>query len=54
MIANKEPYEDGWLIKVRLSDPEAARAMLMSGVEAFEYFRKKIDDNEIRCFRCVD
>ncbi len=54
LIANKDPYGEGWLIKVRPADPEAARQSLITGQEAFEHFKKKIEANKINCFRCVD
>lgn len=54
LLANKDPYGDGWLIKVKVDDPEKAKQDLMTGEEAFEFFKKKIEDNEIHCFRCAN
>ena len=54
LIANKDPYGAGWLVKVRLLQPETARDGLLTGDEAVAHFQQRIEDNEIRCFRCVD
>ncbi|NOX62388.1 MAG: glycine cleavage system protein H [Chloroflexi bacterium] len=54
LIANKDPYGEGWLIKVRVLDPKHARDGLLTGQDAVAFFQKKIEENGIRCFRCVD
>jgi glycine cleavage system H protein len=54
LIANKDPYGQGWLLKVRLLQPETARVNLITGLEAVSHFQRRIEDNDIRCFRCVD
>lgn len=54
LIANKDPYRAGWLVKVRLLHPESARDNLATGAEAVAHYKQRIDDNDIRCFRCVD
>ena len=54
LIANKDPYGDGWLVKVRVLQPESARTSLLTGAEAVTFLKKKIKENEIRCFRCLD
>lgn len=54
LIANRDPYGEGWLVKVRVLRPETARESLVTGVQAASTLKKKIDDNEIRCFRCLD
>lgn len=54
LIANKQPYGDGWLVRVRPLQPATARDELITGDEAVAYYRKRIDEQEIRCFRCVD
>jgi glycine cleavage system H protein len=54
LIANKDPYGEGWLLGVRVLQPEIARDELLTGEEAVTFMRKKIDENEIRCFRCLD
>ena len=54
LVANKDPYGEGWLIKVQVLQPETARDRLITGAEAVTYFQQRIRDNQIRCFRCVD
>lgn len=54
LIANKDPYGAGWLIKVRALQPDTARGELITGPEAVAHFRQRIEANDIRCFRCVD
>lgn len=54
LAANKDPYGAGWLVKVRLLHPEAAHTDLLSGAEAADFYRRKIEENDIRCYRCVE
>ena len=54
LIANKDPYGQGWLIKVKVLQPQTARDNLITGTEAVKHYQLRIDDNDIRCFRCVD
>ncbi len=54
LIANRDPYGEGWLIKVRVLNPETARDTLITSAEAVAFFQKKIEESEIRCFRCLD
>ncbi|MFQ5922071.1 MAG: glycine cleavage system protein H [Anaerolineales bacterium] len=54
LIANKDPYGRGWLVRVHMSQPEAVRSMLITGQEAVSHFQKKIEENDIRCFRCAE
>lgn len=54
LSANKDPYGLGWLLKVRVLQPETARDGLVTGAEAVAHFQKRIEKNDIRCFRCVD
>lgn len=53
-IANRDPYGAGWLVRVRLLDPTAARAALLSGEAATVFMQEKIERQNIRCFRCAD
>jgi len=51
-VANREPYGAGWLVKLAPSAFEAEAASLVSGEAAFDHYRKVIDEQGIRCFRC--
>lgn len=54
LIANRDPYGAGWLVKVRPTNLDAERAHLLTGAAAVEAYRRKIDELQVRCFRCVD
>jgi len=54
LIANRDPYGEGWVVKVRLLKPKSARNDLITGEEADVFFKNKIDEHQIRCFRCAD
>ncbi|NUM48111.1 MAG: glycine cleavage system protein H [Anaerolineales bacterium] len=54
LIANRDPYGAGWLVKVRPLQPENARDGLLTGQEAMTHIQKKVDANGIRCYRCVE
>jgi glycine cleavage system H protein len=54
LIANRDPYGAGWLVRLRPTNLDDERASLVDGTEAFERYRRFIDENEIRCFRCEE
>jgi glycine cleavage system H protein len=54
LLANKEPYTTGWLVKVRPTDLENERAHLVTGQEAAEKYKARIQDLKINCLRCID
>jgi len=54
LLANKEPYTDGWLVKVRPMDLENERAHLVTGQEAAEKYKARIQELKINCLRCID
>ncbi|MGH2830034.1 MAG: glycine cleavage system protein H [Actinomycetota bacterium] len=54
LIANRDPYGEGWLVRLRPTRLVAERPLLHGAAEAFDLFRAKIDELEIRCFRCAD
>jgi len=54
LLANKEPYADGWLIKVKPTNFEAERGHLVTGDEAFEKYKARIQELKINCLRCID
>lgn len=53
-IANRDPYGAGWLIRLRPSDFEGESAHLVDAAAAFEHYKKIIEEEGIRCFRCED
>ncbi len=54
LLANKEPYTTGWLVKVRPTDLENERAHLVTGQEAVEKYKTRIQELKINCLRCID
>lgn len=54
LIANRDPYDEGWLVRVQPLALEQERPDLVDGKGAMESFRELIDREEISCFRCVD
>lgn len=53
-IANRDPYGQGWLVRIRPTALDAERHDLVEGAAAFAHYRAFIEENEIRCFRCED
>jgi len=54
LIANRDPYGEGWLVRLRPDALDEERGMLQAWDEAFAAYKQRIDELEIRCFRCAD
>jgi glycine cleavage system H protein len=54
LIANRDPYGEGWLVKVRPTNLETERGQLINGDDAVEKYKQRIVELNIKCFRCVD
>ncbi len=54
LIANRDPYGAGWLVRVRPTNLAAERGHLLTGPEAVEKYKQRIVELGIKCFRCVD
>ena len=54
LIANRDPYGEGWLFALRPTALEAERDDLLDGLDAFPVLRDRIERDEIRCYRCAD
>lgn len=54
LVANKDPYGAGWMVKVRPLNLDGERDHLVTGEEAVKRYVEKIEANDIRCFRCAD
>lgn len=52
-VANRDPYGTGWFYKIRLDNPEELEELTPSA-QAFEHYRRVIDESELRCYRCED
>jgi glycine cleavage system H protein len=54
LIANRDPYGEGWLVRVRPTNLDAERGHLLTGAQAVEKYQQRIVELKIRCFRCVE
>ena len=54
LIANRDPYGAGWLVKVRPNNLTAERQHLITGAEAVGKYQQRIVELNIKCFRCID
>lgn len=54
LLANKEPYTEGWLVKVKPTDLERERGHLVTGDEAVERYQARIRELKVSCLRCID
>lgn len=54
LLANKDPYGSGWLVKVRPTNLEAERGHLVTGEAAVERYKERIKELKINCLRCID
>lgn len=54
LITNKEPYTTGWLVRVRPLNLEAERGHLVTGAEALEKYKARIQVLKINCLRCIE
>ncbi len=54
LAANKDPYGSGWLVRIRPTDLEAERGVLVTGPAALERYKDRIARLELKCFRCVE
>ena len=54
LLANKEPYTLGWLVKVKPINLENERGHLVTGEEAAEKYKARIKELKISCLRCID
>lgn len=54
LVANRDPYEAGWISVLRPDDVNAPHRPLLGGEEALGAYMERIDDLDISCFRCED
>jgi glycine cleavage system H protein len=53
-MANRDPYGDGWLVRLTPSALESEREALLDGLAAFPLVREQIERDDIRCMRCAE
>lgn len=54
LIANRDPYDEGWITVLRPDDPNQPDRALMEADDAIEAYMSRIDELDISCFRCAD
>lgn len=54
LLANKDPYGEGWLVRVRPVDLENEPNDLLTGQAAVEAYQERIRELEVSCLRCLD
>ena len=54
LIANRDPYGEGWLLRVQPTALEEEREALSDGLSAFEHYKRLIESEQITCMRCAD
>ena len=54
LVANKDPYGEGWISVVRPDSPTTAPNGLLTDNAAVDAYRARIDELDISCFRCAD
>ncbi len=54
LISNRDPYGEGWVALVRPTEADTATKGLVTGDEAIDRYRARIDELGVHCFRCAD
>ena len=54
LLANKDPYGIGWLVRVRAMNLEAESSHLVTGEAAAEKYKERIQELKVSCLRCID
>lgn len=54
LVANRDPYGAGWLVRLEPDAWDPAAAGLATGQAAMSAYETRIDELGISCFRCAD
>lgn len=54
LVANRDPYGAGWLVRLRPTALDAERSGLTTGPLAVERYRARIEALQVHCFRCAE
>ena len=52
-VINRSPYGDGWIVKMKPSNLDADLKEMLTGQEALEAYRKKIESEDIKACKDV-
>jgi len=54
LLANRDPYGSGWLVRLSPDAWDPVAAGLVTGSDAVERYERRIEELGISCFRCAD
>ncbi|MCG6958104.1 MAG: glycine cleavage system protein H [Gemmatimonadetes bacterium] len=54
LVANRDPYGEGWVVRLAPELWEDESAHLVTGAEAVERYRERIREMGIHCYRCEE
>lgn len=54
LIANRDPYGEGWLVRLEPHALDEERHLLADGISAFAEMRERIEREQVHCYRCAD
>jgi glycine cleavage system H protein len=54
LVANRDPYGAGWLVRLRPDSWDPTAAGLVTGLAAVERYEARVDELGLTCFRCAD
>jgi glycine cleavage system H protein len=54
LAANRDPYGQGWLVRLQPARLAEERAWLETGAEALARYRARIDEHGLTCLRCAE
>lgn len=54
LIANRDPYEAGWITVIRPDDLDSPHRPLIDGEDVLGPYTERIEELGISCFRCED
>lgn len=54
LVANRDPYGAGWIVRLHPDNWEEEAPKLVTGAEAVERYALRIQELGITCYRCAD
>jgi glycine cleavage system H protein len=54
LAANRDPYGQGWLVRLQPARLAEERGWLQTGAEAVARYRARIDEHGLTCLRCAE
>jgi glycine cleavage system H protein len=54
LVANRDPYGVGWLVRLEPDDWPAAASELLTGEPAVRRYEARVDELALTCVRCAD